>query len=192
MSRTAKGWPRRAARGTLVALIALLAAAGCKGGGTSTEPSVTGSSATGTPSGFDFGGNSPRTASAVGDSITQGVLELKKVGSRLTTRNSYPAILQGMLQGLDPAWRVINRGVGGEKAEQGARRLPSVLTTDRPGFVLLMEGTNNATAGDDPAFIVAALESMVLQAQGNKSIALVATLPPNFRNDPTAQDIING
>ena len=71
------------------------------------------SSSSQTAADFDFGGNNPRKATAFGDSITQGVLELKRRDFRLTTSNNYPALLQGKLQSLDPAWRVVNRGVGG-------------------------------------------------------------------------------
>jgi lysophospholipase L1-like esterase len=171
-----------------IVLTATLVIAGCGGGGKSTGSSAGSASA---PSNFDFGGNDPRRASAFGDSITFGVLAERRASSRLVTSSNYPNILQSMLQGLDPAWRVINRGVPGEHTDAGARRFSGVLTVDRPGFVLIMEGTNDASADDDPAFIVANLQSMVLQARGNKTIPVLATIPPNFRNDPTAQDIID-
>ena len=49
----------------------------------------------------------------------------------------------------------------------------------------------SASHDDDPSFIVANLETMVIRAQTNKTIPVVGTIPPNFRHDPTAQDIID-
>jgi acyl-CoA thioesterase-1 len=140
---------------------------------------------------FDFGGNSPTKATAFGDSITQGVLELKRRDFRLTTGNTYPALLQGKLQSLDPAWRVVNRGVGGERTPQGVGRLPSVLAIDRPGFVLILEGANDASLCADSHTVAGNLRTMVGIAKGNKSIPIIGTIPPNFRNDPCAQEVID-
>lgn len=154
-----------------LAFLIQLALAGCGGG------SATGSqSGSGTPSNFDLGSNDPLLVVAFGDSITAGFLE----GGRITS-NNYPNNLQAMLRGLDAGWRVNNRGVGGERVQDGAERLPGVLGTGHPGFVLIMEGTNNAGDLDDPAFIVSNLEIMVRQAQVNRSIPVLGTIPPNFR-----------
>ena len=163
--------PRRLHRAVGLFLLIQLALAGC-GGGNSTSSR----SGSGTPSNFDFGSNDPLVVDAFGDSITAGFLE----GGRVTS-NNYPNNLQAMLRGLDPGWRVINRGVGGEEVQQGAQRLPSVLGADHPGFALIMEGTNNTGNLDDPSFVVANLEIMVRQAQVNKSIPVLGTIPPNFR-----------
>lgn len=179
---------RTLARAGLIpmAFIVLLSVAGCGGGG-----KATGSSAgSKTPSDFDFGANSAVRATAFGDSITLGVLGDTPDGRVLVTGNNYPNNLQAMLKGLDTAWRVFNRGVGGERTPQGAARLPGVLAADRSGFVLIMEGTNDADREDDPAFIVANLQQMVGQARGNRTVPVIGTIAPNFRNDPSAQSII--
>lgn len=168
---------------SLLLLAVVLALAAC--GGSSSK--TTGPNA---PTSFNFGSNDPRRATAFGDSITVGVLDLRVRGN-LTTSSNYPAVLQGMLQGLDPAWRVVNRGVGGERTAGGFRRFSSVLAADHPGFVLIMEGTNDASEEDDPAFIAANLDAMVGQAQDNHTIPILGTIPPNFRNDPQARAIID-
>jgi lysophospholipase L1-like esterase len=66
-----------------------------------------------------------------------------------------------------------------------------VLAADKPGFILIMEGTNDATRELDSAFIVGNLDSMVSQAQANHTIPVLATIPPNFRNDPGAKATID-
>jgi lysophospholipase L1-like esterase len=169
-------------------LVLLVALAGCSGHSSgSTGPTSNAPAA----AGLDFGANTPHTVSAFGDSITQGVLELRRIGVRLETSQNYPAVLQGMLQRLDPAWRVINRGQGGEHVEDGANRIRDVLAADRPGFILIMEGTNNASHCDDAAFIVDRLRVMVERAKANRTIPLLGTIPPNFRSPACAQDVID-
>ena len=189
MSPVSRREAARIAAGILLSPF-LLDACGSGGGSTSSSANSGGSS---TGAGFDFGNNDARRVSAFGDSITAGFLEqrMRGVSPSLVTSNNYPNNLQSMLRGVDPAWQVINRGRGGEEAIEGVGRLPSVLAIDRPGFVLIMEGTNDASDDIAPSIIVNALESMVLQTKGNKSIPILATIPPNFRNDPTAHDIIN-
>ena len=168
-------------------LASLLALVGCGHSSDSTGPS----SGSSTASSADFGSNDQRKATAFGDSITAGVLEeRRRVVGRLSTTNNYPNDLQAMLQGIDPAWRVVNRGQSGEKVEQGASRISGVLRADQPGFILIMEGTNNASREDDPAFIVSFLQSMVASARANQTLPILGTIPPNFRNDPGAQDVI--
>lgn len=168
-------------------LAVALLVAGCGGGGGSSSTS----SSSQTPADFDFGGNNPRKASAFGDSITQGVLELRRRDLGLTTRNNYPVLLQGKLQSFDSAWRVVNRGVGGEETNQGLRRLSSVLAIDRPGFVLILEGANDAHECLPIDGIANNLMNMARAARANKSIPILGTLPPSFRNDPCADNIID-
>jgi lysophospholipase L1-like esterase len=167
--------------------VALLVA-GCGGGGGS---SSTTSSSSQTPADFDFGGNDSRKVSAFGDSITQGVLELRRRDLGLTTRNNYPALLQGKLQSFDPAWRVVNRGVGGEETNQGIRRLSSVLAIDRPGFVLILEGSNDAHECLPIDGLANNLMNMARTVRANHSIPVLGTIPPSFRNDPCADNIID-
>ncbi len=160
--------------------------AGCGGGGKATGSTDPGPQ---TPSNFDFGSNSALRATAFGDSLTRGVLG--EANDRdVVTSNNYPNNLQAALQGLNPGFRVINRGLSGEVTTDGRRRLGGVLAVDRPGFVLIMEGTNDAGRDSDPALIVANLEAMVIQVQNNRTIPVLGTIPPDFRNDPVAQDII--
>jgi lysophospholipase L1-like esterase len=164
---------------------ALVGAAGCGGGGggSTTSPSQTATD-------FDFGANDPRKVTAFGDSLTAGFLGLKRRDFRLTTVNNYPNRLMNLLQSLDPAWRVVNRGVGGEDSTEGAQRFPGVLAADRPGFVLVMEGTNDAHQCRNSDVLFANLQRMVGLARASKAIPILGTIAPSFRNNPCADDII--
>ena len=179
-----------ASRAWRLALIAIgvFGWAGCGHSNNSTGPSKTTTTA---QAQFDFGQNNPRTVDAFGDSITFGVLEERKIGFGLDTVNNYPADLQRMLQKLDPVWRVINRGVGGEYVQNGAARIGVVLPFDHPGYILIMEGTNNASHCDDPPVILSSLKSMVTTAKASKTIPILGTIPPNFRTPTCTQDVID-
>jgi lysophospholipase L1-like esterase len=166
----------------------VLLVTGCSGGGDGSS-SATGPTSQ-TAATADFGGNDPRKVTAFGDSITLGELGLRRRDLGLVTSSNYPALLQAQLQSVDPAWRVVNRGAGGEHSSEGARRLGSVLAVDRPGFVLILEGTNDAHQCHDAGALVANLGAMVDTARGRKTIPILGTLPPSFRNDPCADDVI--
>ena len=180
-------WPAAPAWRAWLLALAAIGIVGCGHSSDSTGPS---SSLTSTTT-VDFGQNNPRTVDAFGDSITFGTLELRKRGFGLATANNYPNNLQGLLQKLDPTWRVNNRGVGGERVERGSARVGDVLGRDRPGYILIMEGTNNATNCDDASFIVEHLRIMVQSAKANKTIPIIGTITPNFRNDDCAHDVID-
>lgn len=168
----------------------LLAVSGC-GGGSATQVAgpTSGPSQQPTQVTFDFGPNNALRVTAFGDSITRGVLG-DVDGETIATSNNYPNNLQLALRTLNPQFRVINRGMPGELTADGRRRIRGVMALDRPGFVLIMEGTNDATDDANPGAIVANLESMVTQAQANHTIPVIGTIPPDFRNDPVAQSII--
>ena len=176
----------RFVRDVCLGLALLVTAAGC-GGGSKSSSSTASSQAS---ADFDFGANSSRKATAFGDSITVGFLDQKRRDFRLSTSNNYPNILQGQLRSLDPAWRVVNRGVGGEHSGEGAARFASILSIDQPGFVLILEGTNDAHQCMDSGALINNLASMVRTAQANKTIPIIGTIPPSFRNNPCADDII--
>jgi acyl-CoA thioesterase-1 len=165
--------------------LAVLAAAGCGGDSSSSTSSSQ------TPASFDFGNNNPRKVTAFGDSITRGFLELRRQGSfGLITGNNYPNILQSKLKGLDAAWIVVNRGVGGETTSEGASRIRSTLNIDRPGFILIMEGTNDASRCQNAGVTTANLLGMVQIAKANKSIPIIGTIPPNFRSNPCPEQYL--
>lgn len=78
---------------------------------------------------------------------------------------------------------VLNRGRGGETTGDGLARLPEVLASDRPGVVLLLEGTNDALAGVRPGLIVAHLREMVRQVRAAGAIPPLGTVLPDFAED---------
>jgi len=108
--------------------------------------------------GTDVGNNDPNVVAAVGDSITAG---------------SYPSQLAGMIHKT-----VHNHGAGGATAGDGAGRIGGVLAEDKPGYVLILYGANDAITGEDPDNTVAALSAIIGACKANKSIPVIATLTP--------------
>lgn len=93
--------------------------------------------------------------------------------------DAYPGQLEQMLSARYTAQTitVVNRGIAGERLEQGRERLPDVLDEDQPEVLLLLEGVNNIRnvptqelAGD--------LDDMVREARRRNIEVLIATLLP--------------
>jgi lysophospholipase L1-like esterase len=87
---------------------------------------------------------------AFGDSITYGVLSsFDGVFLFDTPHQSYPVRVQLGLNAhhAPQSFTVINRGVPGETAASGASRIGSVLASDRPQVLLLLEGINDLNGG---------------------------------------------
>jgi lysophospholipase L1-like esterase len=131
---------------------------------------------------------------AFGDSITAGVTATcQRVTPFMTFAEtmsllpkaaddpwSYPNVLQGLLRSRYTTQlpTVVNRGLPSEEVNDGAARLPGVLTTDTPQVVLLQEGANDVNQGHSPTSIAAALRTMVRDARSRGSQPFVGTVLP--------------
>ncbi len=119
---------------------------------------------------WDFGDNDPNKYLAFGDSITEGCPYGPSGG--------YPIRLQRLLGG---GAVVVNAGVGGEITPQGVKRYESVLHNNKPGFVLILEGSNDATHfPKDVDTTINNLRFMVEKAKENATIPIIGTIPPMF------------
>jgi len=121
---------------------------------------------------------------AFGNSITAGVGDTARPPG-------YPYRLEQMLRAAFPNVIVLNRGVSGERTEQGVRRIDRVLTYDQPDYVLILEGVNNI--GEDLLETVAAdLEVMVQKVKASGAIPLIASLTPTAGEHVGKMEGING
>jgi lysophospholipase L1-like esterase len=132
---------------------------------------------------------------AFGDSITHGVVSDPVAGVfaqdglpaftlELRPQAAYPTRLQERLReryvAQGTAVRVVNHGLGGERAEDGVFRLERVLQTERPQALLLLHGANNLT-GPFPSsrsFVINRLSDMMKDGRFRGARVFVATLPP--------------
>lgn len=104
-----------------------------------------------------------------GDSITAG-----------TIYGAYPGELRTLLKGPT----VVNEGVFGETSAEGRQRLPGVLDTVRPDYVVIVEGINDVCRVDH---VDAHLSAMVAQVRQRQAVPLVGTLfvsPKRERGQP--------
>lgn len=120
---------------------------------------------------------------AFGDSITAGEISDGSTLSAIDPSLAYPGELQAALLQRYPAQPivVVNDGLSGETAIQGAARLPGELARYHPQVVLLLEGVNDlhvssGEAGIPPA--ISALQTSIQQAEGSGAVVVVGTLLP--------------
>jgi lysophospholipase L1-like esterase len=139
---------------------------------------------------------------AFGDSLTAGEVTRPTMspqgnGERLhrlvlVPSASYPTQLLSRLRATYTAqsaqFEVVNAGRAGEWAEDGAIRLPGVISTTRPDVVLLLEGMNDLLALGAPGVPRAAraIDLMAKEIRGRGARAFLATLPPTRPTVPQA------
>lgn len=84
---------------------------------------------------------------AYGDSVTWGENGIPALYFR-DEPNAYPTKLQALLQSAYPGQGIAvpNLGVPGERIEDANARLPGVLSQERPGGLLVIDGYNNLLA----------------------------------------------
>ena len=116
---------------------------------------------------------------AYGDSITAGEVTFpvgsSLVGTTAITRQivvpsaAYPNVLLNTLRGRyasqASAMEVFNYGLGGERVVNARNRYLSALSATRPDVLLLMEGANDISSGEDGAASSAAQEISVWVAE---------------------------
>lgn len=136
-------------------LVVIFALQGCEHGG----------GGGGIADGHDFGENDPNVYVAMGDSITHGY------GASVP----YPAVLSSML-----GKTVINKGVDGAKASAGLSAVNGVLSTYKPGFLLILYGANDIIYSNDPAQVTELLRAIIRAAKENKTIPVIATCTPQI------------
>jgi lysophospholipase L1-like esterase len=130
---------------------------------------------------------------AFGDSVTAGEVTLPTGITASGAPNhrliivpaaSYPSQLLSMLRGRysdqSSTLSMINSGVPGEWAQDGARRLPGILSNQRPEVVLLLEGYNDLGAIGTSGITAAAtaIEQMAKESRNRGARVFLSTLPP--------------
>jgi acyl-CoA thioesterase I len=118
----------------------------------------------------------PITILALGDSLMAGY--------GLDPSQSYPAKLQEALRKANPNLVVINAGVSGDTAADGAARLDWALTEDVDALIVEL-GANDALRGLDPVQTEEALDEILTRAKAKKLPVLLMGMraPPNMGAD---------
>jgi acyl-CoA thioesterase I len=121
----------------------------------------------------------PFTILALGDSLTAGL--------GLDQPQSFPSRLEAALKAKGHDVAVINAGVSGDTAAQGAARLDWSLTDEVDGVIVAL-GANDALRGLPPAQAEAALDGILakVKAKGLPALVLGMRAPPNLGPDYAA------
>lgn len=121
---------------------------------------------------------------AVGDSITQGIPYYTSHGNGCTNCGQYTYRLEALLDANSwSASTVYNYGVAGESSNKGAARIPGIISSKNPEYVLFMEGTNDLL-DVSPATVAARVEIGVNNILNAGKIAIVGTLIPDLKYAP--------
>lgn len=110
---------------------------------------------------------------AFGDSLTAGL--------GLPANQAFPARLQARLDEQGIEVKLVNAGVSGDTTTDGLARLDWALA-DKPDFVILALGANDALRGIDPKIVRANLDKMIdkITASGAKVLLLGMLAPANW------------
>ncbi len=107
----------------------------------------------------------PMTIVALGDSVTAG-----------TPDSSYP---QRLAQ-RHPRWRVVNRGVGGERTDQILGRVEDVLLAHKPDVVIVLAGINDLHKGRNADHAIEHLQRIYDRCRSGRARVMACTIMPTM------------
>lgn len=87
-----------------------------------------------------------------------------------------------------PDWRVLNRGVSGERTDEILRRFESDVVASRPQVVIVLAGVNDLFQGVPAGRVKENLAKIYDAASGRGIRVLVCTILPYDRASPAVQD----
>jgi acyl-CoA thioesterase-1 len=103
---------------------------------------------------------------ALGDSTTAGTPGFKSpVEVPPDGHGDVTSQFAWWLMRAEPAWRVLNRGVNGERTDEIAARFDRDVLAHSPGVLVLLAGVNDVYQGRDAATVQAQLLAMYTRAR---------------------------
>lgn len=141
---------------------------------------------------LDIYGQKPVTIAFLGDSVTQGCFECYKTSEKsletvFDVKSAYSTRLKELLAVLYPKAQVniINSGISGDNARNGAARLARDIAAYSPDMVVVSFGLNDSCGGvENIEAYVDALRSIFTQLQA--SGAEIIFLTQNYMNTKTS------
>jgi acyl-CoA thioesterase-1 len=116
----------------------------------------------------------------LGDSFTAGL--------GIPPKAAFPAQLEAQLRAQGEAVRVVNSGVSGDTTGAGRARVDRALADEKPAFVILELGANDALRGIQPFEVHANLYEIItkIQASGASLLLTGMRAPPNWGEEYSA------
>jgi len=119
----------------------------------------------------------------VGDSITQGVPYYNSSGNGCTNCGGYQPYLEPLIDAESwSAGTVYNYGIAGEWSNEGAGRIPGIISSINPDYVLYMEGTNDLWYVS-PGTVHDRVRSAVDNILAGGKVPIIGTLLPDTRGN---------
>ncbi len=118
-----------------------------------------------------------------GDSIMEG----DSPDNSGSEENAFYPYLRDQLTLIYGTAEVFNEGAGGDNTAPGLSRIDSVLAADMPGYICIMEGTNDITRKRDHYTAQSTkrnLMHMAEKCQQAGAVPILSTLIPRTRKDP--------
>ena len=114
------------------------------------------------------------TLLVVGDSLSAGY--------QMRAEQSWPVLLEPMLQQQGHEVTVVNASISGDTTGNGLARLPALLQQHNPDYVIIELGANDGLRGFPPATIRKNLSQMIsqIQAINAKVLLMQIHVPPNY------------
>lgn len=100
----------------------------------------------------------------------------------MPAEQAWPSLLPDVLKTYGKDVQVINASISGDTTGNGLARLPDLLTTHSPDWVLIELGANDGLRGFPPKTIAANLSRMIqiTKAAGAKPVLMQISVPPNY------------
>ena len=131
-----------------------------------------------------IGASSPQLAIvALGDSTTAGTpgfrspLEVPPDGEgNLESQFAY------WLEQCHPEWRILNRGVNGQRSDEIRSRFEHDVLASNPSLVIIIAGVNDVYQGRPAAWVQEQLEAMYADARARDIPVVAGTIIPYLIN----------
>lgn len=110
----------------------------------------------------------------LGDSLSAGY--------QMPIERSWPTIMEQRLKASGQAEKVVNASISGDTTGNGLARLPALLDTHQPDWVVIELGANDGLRGWSPDLIRKNLTQLIkLSQQSGAQVALIQIqIPPNY------------
>lgn len=131
------------------------------------------------------------TIVALGDSTTAGSPAFQSPAERPPDGAGDPQSQYAYwVEKMEPGWKVVNRGILGERSDEILRRFDTDVLAYRPGLVIVLAGVNDIYQGYPAETVTKNLEAIYRRAREAKIPILACTvLPYNFASRKARQGI---
>ncbi|MGF1748308.1 MULTISPECIES: arylesterase [Vibrio] len=110
----------------------------------------------------------------LGDSLSAGY--------NMKAEESWPTLLPNLLSTADRPVSVVNGSVSGDTTGNGLAKLPSLLDSHQPDYVLIELGANDGLRGFQPNIVKNNLLQLIRMSEdaGAKVMLMQIRIPPNY------------